>query len=98
MILFLVQVLFLVNNLQGFLEKFPEWGHGVDEATLRGGVRAAECWSERYHIHAWIFAEYDGALQSGMVYLYQSLLAVLLLVDCLQQVQYGAVRVGSQPP
>ena len=80
--------------LQCFLQEGPERCGGSDEGALRGGVWAAERRAETYHIEVRILAQDDRALQSGVVYLYDAVLAIEFFVNLQQQVEYLRVGVG----
>ena len=68
------------NLFEGLLEKFPEGGHRGDESTFGGGMGALHSRTEGHHVEVGIFAQDDGALQSGMIYLDDAVLAVQFLV------------------
>lgn len=88
------RALFLGHLLEGFLQQFPEGGHGGDEGALHSGVWALHGRAEADDVEVRIFAEDDRALQSGMVHLDDAVGAVLLFVDAEQQVEQGRVGVG----
>ena len=80
--------------LEGLDEQTPEGLCCGDVGTLDGGVRAAQGGTEAHDIHVRVLAQDDGALQTGMVNLYDALLVEELLVQVEQHVQGLAVGVG----
>ena len=81
------------NLLQHFLQQVPERFYRADEASLCRGVRTADGGSERYNVQVRVFAQDDGTLQAGVVYLHDTLFAVLLFVHLHQQFEQLTVWV-----
>lgn len=84
--------IYFSDLLQRCGEQLPERFGGIDLEALARGMGREEGRSETHHIHARILAEDDGALQSGVVSLYRSLFACLLLVDLFEQIENLAVE------
>ena len=79
--------LFLRNILERFLQQLPERSDRLDEGTLGGGVRRLHRGAEAHHVEVWILTEDDRALQSGVVYLDDTVLAKQILILLQQQMQ-----------
>ena len=83
--------LFLHGSLlEGLDEQFPEGLCCGDVGTLDGGVRAAQRGSEAHDVHVRVLAQDDGALQTGMVNLYDAIFVEELLVQVEQHVHRAA--------
>ena len=63
--------------------------HGLDECALGGGVGRLHGGSEGDDVEVGVLAQDDGALESGMVDLYDAVLAEELLVLLEQQMEDG---------
>ena len=79
--------LLLRNILEGFLQERPERLDGSDEGALGGGVGRLHRGAEAHHVEMRILAKDDGALQSGMIDLDDTILAKQILVFLQEQVQ-----------
>ncbi len=78
---------FFRDILEGFLQERPEGLDSGDEGTLGSGVGRFHRRSEAYYVEVRLLAEDDGTLQSGMVYLYDTVLTEEVLVLFKQEVQ-----------
>ena len=88
-----VRCLFSWDFLQCLQQQVPEWLGCCNLETLCSCVRAADGRAEADNVEMRILAEDNGALKASMVNLYDSLLAVELFVNLLQEVQDFAVWV-----
>ena len=86
--------LFLRNIFKGFLEQLPEGLYGSDEGALSRSVRRFHRRTKADHIEVRILTQNDGALQTSVIYLDDTISIEEFLVLFQQQVQDGRLGVG----